>query len=1162
MMRMKYTKRFYLRMTAIMLALFMVVTGPVRAFAAEEGYDQADFEEEIDIDAGYEDEFDDGDDYEPTQEELERLLGLSQEETVSEDDIDIDVDGSDEVNDDNFLPEDIQEDSNNDIFEEEIGNDEEANVKKALKLFRNSGSIPNYQVGDANIPTDKYAVTRYANYVKVENKYTNKNDQTNYLYAALVYADPEKNKGICMLGTKIAPGKSVKLLEVYSSSSTKDRLNEEADYLLWIGYTDTYTEEGSETPEYLGWKILGYIPQYDDDWNEIIVDGEPVYSKAEMDEVSIPASSIAKPETDSTWSDGYLGIKMKAQIQKNLSSVKISWATDTKKYPDQKNYKKYALYHLEEDSSTETGYKETLIKELKTKSVTVKNVNTEEDSLLYLLKCMDADGKVIAQYVTAAAPYMLQMQSGEETGEFDFTMTQRTDLAQIYFLELASKNKENDDVKVTTGFQEAWRTIYDSESVFGIGKYYVSKNVNSDAIMLTYSLDQPQVILGNTYYGRVRTVTYVNNLVVTSAPSNVLSCKAGPQKCHIITNAGVYYDTKDAKAGNKYNLERANEHINAYFGGYEIPASSQMYVHGTNTSVCAKDGLIYFKVKKDKIDSIKSFDLLKCNYENGAYKKLKSYTIGNTALMECTLSEGYLEDYKVYAMFYNKFTPEKDAYYAVRAISTTKKTPGGKGDGELIVPDMDVVQNLVTADADSDKIMLMWHADDCVKQYWLYRGETSINGMQRKSAGENGDVRIAKIGIDKVKKFTTPLTEENDQKVIKYILYTDKKNIKINTPYYYYVRPIYNTKAAASDNEKYIDKCSDEVMGKASAMYAQVKNFKVSSEATKKIKISFTQKKNITQYRIFRLEVDSAKTKLSDDMKPKIEALYKEAEEAGKTTYDEIESYIAQLPAERWIEFIQTYGAGAFKWEYLETIATTGKSTATKTWTDTSVRVGRYYFYLIQPATLATADTEASSSINFTYSSIVHNKPLPVDNARISYEDSGIRLNYSYNSRETSTKYLDIELSIDGGSYKKVGTTTYTHHNPRRGVVHNYCLRVKYDDGIDEATSEIVKLTYSLPSSIEISKASGSGEFSNNNEVFTLKLGEEATLSYKARLDDGSSPTNANVSRSETPSDSEVLANITSGNNSFSFKANKVGTVTYYLTCEGINRKITINVIK
>ena len=47
MMRMKYTKRFYLRMTAIMLALFMMIAGPAQAYAAEENYDQADFTEEI-----------------------------------------------------------------------------------------------------------------------------------------------------------------------------------------------------------------------------------------------------------------------------------------------------------------------------------------------------------------------------------------------------------------------------------------------------------------------------------------------------------------------------------------------------------------------------------------------------------------------------------------------------------------------------------------------------------------------------------------------------------------------------------------------------------------------------------------------------------------------------------------------------------------------------------------------------------------------------------------------------------------------------------------------------------------------------------------------------------------------------------------------------------
>ena len=43
-------------------------------------------------------------------------------------------------------------------------------------------------------------------------------------------------------------------------------------------------------------------------------------------------------------------------------------------------------------------------------------------------------------------------------------------------------------------------------------------------------------------------ITYVNGLKVNSAPSNVLSCKAGPQKCFILTSAGVYYDAKGMEA--------------------------------------------------------------------------------------------------------------------------------------------------------------------------------------------------------------------------------------------------------------------------------------------------------------------------------------------------------------------------------------------------------------------------------------------------------------------------------------------------------------------------------------------------------------------------------------------------------------------------------------
>ena len=1169
MKRCKHTQRS-MRMLSLLLTLVMMLSMNTRAFAADEFTEEAYTEaEEFALDEEYAKEYeDDGDDYIATPEDIDKLLGNTAEEETYDEVITEEDTLEESTLEEEPVSEEIQENAEEvlleDATDEAVPGVEDSNIQTALSLLKASGSLPNLKAGDANIPTDKFAVTRYTNYVVVENKDTS--EKPLKLYAALIYADPDKYKETAMLGSEIAPGKSIKLSSVYTPESDKDAVNAESDYTLWIGYADT-DDEGNP----YSFKILGYIPRYDNNGNEVLVGGNPVYDRAVMDEVSIPASSVVKPGADITWVDGYDEIKMKALIQKNLTSVKISWAPDTKKNLKMKNYKKYALYHLEEDTTQETGYKEDLIKELKSKSITIKNVDTEADSLLYLLKCMDADGNVLAQYVTAAAPYMLQMQSGNKTGEFSYTMTQRPDTAQAYYVELAAKNKEFNE-KTPTGFQDSWRTTYTSDPGFNegnsIGQFFVNKKTTPDAIMLNYEADAPEVTIGTTYYGRVRTVTYVNTLKVVSAPSNVLSCKAGPGKCHILTSAGVYYDTKDAKKGNKYNLARANEHINSYIDGYDIPTTSQMYVHDSNNSVCAKSGLIYFTIRKDlfKEDgtaSIKSFDLLKCDHENGVYKKVKNYTFKNTALMECTIEENYLSDYKIFAMYYNKFTPEKEAYYSVRAISTTKSTPGGWGAGQLIVPEMDEVQNLVTADGGSDRIVLMWLADDCVKQYWLYRSEQAFTENKRESVGQNEEVLVAKIGIGKAKKLDTYPTEEKDNpKTVKYITYTDKKNIKINKPYYYYVRPVYNTTVATKDSSAYITKISDEIMGKASALYAQVKNFKVTNAATKKVKLSLTQLKNINQYRIFRLEVDKNITKLTEAMKPNIDELYAEAEAAGKTELADIEEYISQLSEDRWKEYIHKFGVGSYRWTYIDTISTTGEKTSTLTWTDSSVRVGKYYFYLVQPASVPTEGqdkTAYSSSIYFTYSSRIMNKPLAVDNARIAYENSGIKLTYAYNSRETNKSHLRVELSLDEGkNYFVVPNGSYIHKNPKRGSELKYMLRVRYDDGTDSAVSDAVELKYSLPSSIEVTRTAGSGEFNNN--TFTLNKGQEATISYKAIMSSGGTPTKGSVSRSDTPAGNEVLTNIQSGNNSFSFTANKKGTVSYTLSCEGLSRTIYIQV--
>lgn len=1142
----------FLRMTAILLALFMLSGDPVRVLAAEFGEVDTDFDQEFEV-------FDD-DDYEFDED-------YEGEEDVPDDSEDefLEEDYSDEEEDEDELTlEQVQslvDGLDSDVIEGdgevELPTEDETEI--ALKALQEKGFVGVPAYGETPIAETEYTIKRFADHVSVTNN-AKGNTDADYLYAALVYADVSAAGNLYVLGTEIAPGKSADLAVAYDSAKNKDFVNQTSDYVLWLGRSDYYEDDETSEIGYYRFKILGYTPVYTEE-GEIETDehDNPKYTKADMIEVNLPSTDPIS-EYDGTWKDGYTGIKMKAVVQKNLTSVKISWAPDTKNKPEQKEYKQYKLYHLTPDASEPTGYK---AKELwgpkKGKSVTLKKVDTEKDSLIYRLDCLDAAGAVKDSFVTCAAPYFLQIQSGDITGDFDFTMIKRADVNQVYMLEIASKNKEYDAAKAPDGFQEAWTTAYPVEEGFNEehceGDFLISKTQMPQCVKLSYTLDEPSCTLGNKYFGRIQVATFVNGLRVVSAPSNVRSCKAGPNSCFIMATAGVYYDATDAKNGNAKNLERANKHINDYINGENIDPASEIYVHDTNTEVCAKDGLIYFVTDKD-ISNIKSFELLKCNAVNGTYKKVKNYPLGSAALMECTLENENFSTIRMFAMFYNNFVPEKMTYYAVRPIATKKNTPGGWSTGELIVPEMNVVQGLVTSDSGPNMIQLAWLADDCVKQYWLYRGTKSINGAERKSAGQTGDELIAKIGIKKAKKYQLQLSDEdeNNTKTVKVISYKDTKNLKIDTNYYYYVRPIYDVATAKKDNTIYIPYISDEVRGKASALYTQIVNFKAANEALEQIRVSFKQVKNIKYYRVFRLEVDSSTKKLTNDMKPDLTEIYEEFSDKYKT-YEEFEEYIASISEDEWKAIITKAGYDGYNWKYVRTITTNGNSEANKAFIDSTVDIGSYYFYLIQGA------SDGSSSINFAYTGRVRNVPLPVTNVSASYSEPGIRLSYKLNSKDEGHSHLTVQVSTNGGdSWTNAGKNAYHDTNVRRGEERNYKIRVKYSHNGVTCYSSEVSYKYSLPTGIEVTKASDTGEFKDN--VYTIKKGETGKLAYRAYLSNGSTAAYNVISRSNTPDGNNVISIQSSTSNSFEFKANEVGTVSYNLYCAGITRQITIKVVK
>lgn len=1006
-------------------------------------------------------------------------------------------------------------------------------------------------LGAKEIVSADYTVTRYASRISIKNnaEVTEQADETangspDDLYAALVYKDNGEEssktyKGY-IDGKRITPGSEASLFFVYDKSGTRKELDETSEYTLLLSRADEYTtetEEGSEeAPET---EIFEFA----------IFDYESAAIKADV-------TSEITPETGTEWIDGYgeKGVKMKALLQKN-KTLKITWAPNTKD-ETQKLFKKYALYELTEDPSEPTGYKETKRWPEKgetsgSKSATLKlnyekERNVYDSSLIYLLKCFDKEGVQKASYVTVAAPYLIQMQSGYSTGDFDFFFTQpRTNSDAIYKLQIAEKNKEYDPVKVPLGFQDAWTVGVGGDELDGysVGDYFLSKTLMPTSVQVPYSAEEPVVTVNKTYYGRVSTVCFINGLKVTSAPSNVMSCKAGPDKCFVIDVAGVKYDPKD-KDGNK---DRASAHMSWYMGQSE--ENPEIYIHESNHSTCVKSGMVFF-IAPDDISNIKAFDLLRYEYENGNYKKIKSYTLSEKTvpLIKCNVEDMGLN---VYALWFNGFQPEKKFYYAVRAVSKTGNAPGGRGAGYENITELDKVGGLATVDAGSQKISLSWAHDDCVKQYWIYRSENkNLSTAELKSAGEYGAQLIAKVSGGSVKKYTYDVEKSDGttgKETIRYHLYNDTK-VKNDTRYYYYVRPVYNTTTAAKDTTYNMSKCSQVIMGKASALYAQIGGFKASNYAATQIQLKFNQVKGLTQYRIWRLEVDSNATKLNDTMKPDIYTLYNES---GIEDYEQFEDYVNSMPLTEWETFFDRFRYNNNGWKLVTTVQGNSNSSATKTVIDNTAEIGHYYYYMIQGA------TDQSSGINFSYTGRVRNMPLAVTDAKVGYSGSGTNLNVSYslNSKDKGVSGLQVKVSIDGGSWIAVNNSGFSD-TVTRGRERTYVLAVFYGD----VKSSEVKLTYSLPSGIDINKSGGDGTYSN--ATLGLQLGQIANMSARAYKSDGG--TAAYNMLDVEAVDTDVIK-VTQNNNSgtsFSIEAIKTGTAKVRIKSAGIYRYITVRVTK
>ena len=969
---------------------------------------------------------------------------------------------------------------------------------------------------DMAIPESEFTVTRYPARVVIKNNVAKTTDTSKDLYAIILFKDEKKQKKTLYYAERIETGAEVSLYHMYNEKGEETTLGSEDDYTVLLGREYTWEEKTESDPNFgiIGWE--------ESDDKDLV----PYNIEAQVD---LPASDIHQ-EGSSEWKDGYKEIKMSATVTANLQ-VKVTWAPNSKD-EKQKTYKKYKLYEMIEDSSSETGYRQVqrwpldkskqpatdpASSKAATLDVALDGDNILDTSMLYMLECYDAAGTVVDKYISPVAPYFLEMQPG-----YDIKCTQpKSSSSMAYRVQIAKVNKENGG-KVTEGFNDDWSSDYSFDDMYSIGDYPVKKKTTK-AVQVFYTKNEPEIATGKAAFGRIRTVAFVNGLVAVSAPSNVINCKNGPELCYVVDIAGVIYDSNDAKKNsNTMNKQRADIHwkrINEKDPGeFEW---EKVYLHVKDTGTCVKSGMVFFYGLSDEKD-IKGYDLLRSDKKNGVYKKIKTYQLNAIDLLKITDED--FPDTPVYAMQYNSFAPEKEFYYAVRAVSKTGSTPGARWEGVYNKTTADTVQHFGFYEADPTMIALEWKHDDCVKQYWVYRSETPIEDIEQYL--NKGPKPYAKVSGGSFKK----IKDEEEDYVYQYHLYTDKK-VVTDKLYYYFIRPICDTKRV-NDPSYNRELCSQVVRAKATAKYSKVKNFTGANNGIKNIKMSFSQTKGLTDYRIFRLKVPASEKTLRDAWQPNI---FDEWDES-KETYEEFEDRIDGWKLDKWKEFFAKYGEGG-GWQYVTTVTGDGKSTGKKTYEDTTVEVGSYYYYLIQGA-------KDSSSFLFSYTKQIMNQPMPVAGLKGDWTGSkaDIKISWGLNGKDKPYKdYLTYMVSKDNDySWEETLSASFVDKTLKRGKQRSYYVKVVYNDGHGDVESKVAKINYSLPSRIEV------------DDYREIYVGDTIDIGGRAVRDNGDTAGYHDISYSKKDG-------VLEGENG-KYTGRYAGDAWVTLRCAGISREVHVKV--
>ncbi|MCR5651342.1 MAG: hypothetical protein K6F86_09205 [Lachnospiraceae bacterium] len=811
--------------------------------------------------------------------------------------------------------------------------------------------------------------------------------------------------------------------------------------------------------------------------------------------------------------DGYEEIKMKAVVNKAAQTIKISWSP-----AKSLGYKYYDLLRLgtNEETFTVVNKGEKITKTSYTYGKT--EVERAAAPAVFKLICYDKNKAFRAEYITVAAPSLLYVEQGYDTNNLEYCFSKLyEDNDMAYRLELAEKNVENGkDEPGKRGFEQTKNkaSVYYSTDMTEIKDFKVNNKVSVNALRDFFLGDADlKIEPGKTYYCRVKSSYTWHGKTYTSAPSNVVSRKAGPAKVYVFDINGLKYTKPAGSKSNKDAIEAANMSAMNDYLAYNFglpgtqPLSSNCFIHRSNEGPDAKSGYVVFIADRISDNKLKGFELLRCDSQYGNYKKLKLYKIGSNdepvkysglykwqpadEEMKKLLDQSGVD---IYYMHYNNFPPEKPLYYAVRGVYKKSNAVGGFGDGYECVTELDKVQNIYAFDGTIDKLKLYWRYDSCVKEYRLYRREftkedeaAGKNPSEFTRLGTNADdfKLVKKIKAKKTGTLKESSKKASDQELIvatsgnligDYVRYIDKnsKNNKIEEghTYQYVVVPVYDTKKD-SYSDYNMDKRSDVTYSMPTLAGAKIKNFKAANHGVRRIRISWSKLKGASAYLVIRTDKDPRE---SDDWK-------------------NIEGWVID-PTSTDPKMRTAYAKCAF--------------------VDHDVTVGKRYYYTIF------AGSERSETI--TNGQVKYAKSLPLAVTDIKVENgsyrSGGKISWTKNPGDdgyTITYRVEYREASNGsssyGGWTSLGTTQGTSWNDDRsldrGVMRQYRVVSTYDKvagGIREG-GRVCTPTY-----LDISTGNTS-----------MALGESMTVTVTPKRDgDPSSVTDVSMDRYEIGNNSVI----------------------------------------